>query len=72
MFDSVSLMFSDIPQFERIAASCSAMQVVNFLNSVYSAFDDHVHRHNVYKLETIRDSYVVRHSGNRSDTKGCV
>ena len=59
MFDSVSLMFSDIPQFEGIVASCTPAYVVVFLNSVYSVFDANVAHYNVYKVETVRDSYVV-------------
>ena len=59
LYDSVSLMFSDIPQFEAISLHCIPTQVIAFLNSFYPVIDEVLSRYNVYKVETVRDCYVV-------------
>ena len=58
-FDSVTLYFSDIPGFSDFTAACTPVQVVDLLNSVYSLMDDVISRHEVYKVETVGDVYVL-------------
>jgi class 3 adenylate cyclase len=62
LFESVTILFSDIPVFGRMVAECSPMEVVSFLSQIHTAFDNVVIQFDVYKVETINDSYVVSKS----------
>lgn len=50
MFDSVSILFSDVVTFTEICSRISPMQVVSMLNAMYSIFDTLTERNNVYKV----------------------
>ena len=58
-FDSATLFFSSVVDFSEVTRVCRAMDVVNFLNTLYSTMDDRMDKHDVYKVETISDSYLV-------------
>lgn len=53
MFDSVSILFSDVVTFTEICSRITPMEVVSMLNAMYSIFDTLTERNNVYKVETI-------------------
>ncbi|XP_028614609.1 guanylate cyclase soluble subunit beta-2 [Grammomys surdaster] len=58
-FETCTILFSDVVTFTNICAACEPIQIVNMLNSMYSKFDRLTNVHEVYKVETIGDAYMV-------------
>ncbi|XP_042152725.1 guanylate cyclase soluble subunit beta-2 [Oncorhynchus tshawytscha] len=58
-FQVCTILFSDVVTFTNICAACEPIQIVNMLNSMYSKFDRLTSVHDVYKVETIGDAYMV-------------
>lgn len=56
--EMVTIFFSDIVGFTRISECLSAMAVSDMLDRLYVKFDEISRKHDVYKVETIGDSWM--------------
>ncbi|MGL4503616.1 MAG: adenylate/guanylate cyclase domain-containing protein, partial [Planktothrix sp.] len=58
-FEQATIMFADIVDFTGFSARISPSELVNFLNQIFSAFDELAEKHHLEKIKTIGDSYMV-------------
>ncbi|XP_078668021.1 soluble guanylate cyclase 88E-like isoform X2 [Branchiostoma floridae x Branchiostoma belcheri] len=59
IFHEVSVLFADIVGFTDICRKVSPMELVTLLNECHTLFDDLAQQHNVFKVETVGDEYMV-------------
>lgn len=58
-YEMVTIFFSDIVGFTTMVGDMTPIDVMIMLNQLYTEFDKLVDKHNLYKVETIGDSYMV-------------
>ena len=58
MFEQVTIIFNDIPAFLDICTKCDGMKIVTMLNTMFGIFDNLSDRNEIYKVETVKDSFV--------------
>ena len=59
-FDESTILFSDIVGFTSIASAFPPSEVMGMLDRLYTAFDALTTKHDVFKVETVGDAYMVR------------
>uniref|UniRef100_A0A915J8H0 Guanylate cyclase domain-containing protein n=1 Tax=Romanomermis culicivorax TaxID=13658 RepID=A0A915J8H0_ROMCU len=58
-YDSVTILFSDVADFDSIAAKSSPLQLCSLLNDIYYTLDEIIDDYNVFKVQTINDVYMM-------------
>ncbi|MCT7982311.1 response regulator [Laspinema sp. A4] len=58
-FEEVSVIFADLVGFTEFAANMSPKKLLELLNKIFSQFDKLAKHHNLEKIKTIGDAYMV-------------
>ncbi len=58
-FEEVTVLFADLVDFTKFSARRSAKELVEFLNVIFSKFDQLAELHGLEKIKTIGDAYMV-------------
>ncbi|MDM8566214.1 adenylate/guanylate cyclase domain-containing protein [Candidatus Halobeggiatoa sp. HSG11] len=58
-FSKVTVLFADIVGFTEMSGKISPPKLVEMLNEIFSKFDNLVELHNLEKIKTIGDAYMV-------------
>merc|ERR1719271_1634483 len=58
-YQGVTIIFTDIKGFTAYSAQLTPIELITFLNSMYSAFDEVILNWGLYKVEVIGDAYCI-------------
>lgn len=58
-FDSATVLFADLVDFTSLAARIAPLELVNLLNEIFSKFDQLTEKHDLEKIKTSGDAYMV-------------
>lgn len=58
-FTGVSVMFVDLVGFTQLTQTLAPAQLIDLLNAIFSSFDTLTEKHNLEKIKTIGDAYMV-------------
>ncbi|MBF2046106.1 MAG: response regulator [Elainella sp. C42_A2020_010] len=58
-FSDVTVLFADLVSFTAFSTRVTPVELVNFLNQIFSAFDQLVEKFGLEKIKTIGDEYMV-------------
>lgn len=58
-FNEVTVLFADIVGFTKLSSYTPPTELVIILNDIFSALDELVEKHNLEKIKTIGDAYMV-------------
>lgn len=57
-YELVSVLFADIKGFTQIAGPVQPDKLLNYLNKLFSSFDEVIGKYNIQKIKTIGDAYM--------------
>ncbi|HKY59563.1 MAG TPA: adenylate/guanylate cyclase domain-containing protein [Gemmatimonadota bacterium] len=58
-FDEASILFADLVGFTELSSTMPPEELVRFLNSVFTEFDQVARRYGIEKIKTIGDAYMA-------------
>ncbi|HET6341927.1 MAG TPA: adenylate/guanylate cyclase domain-containing protein [Gemmatimonadota bacterium] len=58
-FEETSVLFADLVGFTELSSTLSPEELVGFLNSVFTEFDQVARRYGIEKIKTIGDAYMA-------------
>ncbi|KAG2435248.1 hypothetical protein HXX76_007326 [Chlamydomonas incerta] len=69
-FEVVTVLFSDIVAYTTMSAAMAPIEVVQMLDELYQEFDNLAEKHQLYKLDTIGDAFML--VGGAPDREGAA
>jgi len=58
-FHSTTVLFTDIVGFTKLSENLSPSELVQFLNKIFTSFDNLVEKYQLEKIKTVGDAYMV-------------